>query len=320
MTELALAAGNTSFSKQLPGLQLAVDSTSLGEFKTCPRKYYYSIVEGWSRRETSVHLEFGIWLHGARERYDHSRFAGANHEDALRHVVHWLMKETWNSVLGRPWISDHASKNRLTLVRSAIWYLDKYGEADPLETLMLANGKPAVELSFTFMSGFAAVTGEPVAFCGHLDRFVHFNGEPWVSDIKTTVNALDSRFFNQFNPDNQFSMYTLAGRMIYELPIKGIIVDGCQILVGGTRFGRAPVERTEDQVAEWLEGSYFWLRQMGEAAEAQHWPMNDKSCFTRYGECQFRPVCARPPGARQKWLELDYKKRIWDPLLRRGDV
>ena len=76
-------SGNTSFSRQMPGLQLAVDSTSLGEFKICPRRYYYAIVLGWQTRVESVHLTFGILLHGARERYDHRRSAGDSHDDAV---------------------------------------------------------------------------------------------------------------------------------------------------------------------------------------------------------------------------------------------
>ena len=64
------ARGNSSFSTRLPGFQLAIDSTSLGEFKLCPRRYYYSILRGLGPRGGSVHLTFGIWMHTAREKYE----------------------------------------------------------------------------------------------------------------------------------------------------------------------------------------------------------------------------------------------------------
>src|SRR5271167_1415999 len=89
-------AENSSFSRRLPGLQIAVDSTSLGVFKTCPRKYQYSIIFGWRSREESPHLTFGILLHKAREQYDHLRSQSTPHEEALAAVVRWTLNETWD--------------------------------------------------------------------------------------------------------------------------------------------------------------------------------------------------------------------------------
>src|ERR1700677_4105439 len=92
---------NSSFSKTLPGLQLGVDSTSLGEFKQCPRKYFYSIIQGWQPKRTSVHLTFGILLHSAREVYDKACATGAKHEDALEATGEWGMRRTWDAGLRR---------------------------------------------------------------------------------------------------------------------------------------------------------------------------------------------------------------------------
>ena len=38
-----------------PGVQWAWDSTSLGTFKDCPRKYFYTLVMGYRARGESVH-------------------------------------------------------------------------------------------------------------------------------------------------------------------------------------------------------------------------------------------------------------------------
>jgi hypothetical protein len=51
-------------------LQFAWDSTSLGYLKECPRKYYYTMIEGWRGRGESVHLRFGQEYHAALEHYD----------------------------------------------------------------------------------------------------------------------------------------------------------------------------------------------------------------------------------------------------------
>lgn len=311
---------NSSFSLRTPGLQLGLDSTSLGEFKQCPRKYQLSIVEGWQEKGGKPDLEFGIWLHQAREEYEKITFAGAEHEEALQEVLGNLLKKTWDLELDRPWTSTHPVKNRTTLVQTVIWYLDEVAQGDHLETVRLASGAPAVELSFRFDSGLRTRKGESILLCGHLDRIASF-GEAhdfhnYVVDIKTTKSALNSRFFSSFSPDNQMSLYTIAGEVVFGVPIAGVIIDGIQVGVGFARFARAPIYRAPTLSDEWLGDLSYWLRLMEHCADAQHWPMNDKSCGM-WGGCQFREVCGRSPGARDKWLKANYTQRTWDPLLPR---
>ncbi len=311
---------NSSFSTKLPTLQLGIDSTSLGEFKICPRRYYYSLVEGWQTRLQSAHLVFGIALHKARETYDYARSSGAGHEDALDKSLGEVLQSTWNSELGRPWLSDIPIKTRVTLVRTVVWYLDTLGQDDPLQTVQLANGRPAVELSFRFDSGYRSrLTGEAFLFCGHLDRIARFHEQYYIVDIKTTGHSLDERFFGQFTPDNQMSLYALAGRVGYSIPVSGLIIDGVQIGVGFSRFSRFPITRDEAQINEWYEGAGHWLAQIEHCAATGSWPQNDKSCGV-YGGCQFRKVCSRSPVARQTWLEANFTRRVWDPLVARGET
>jgi len=321
MTEPQLPI-NTSFSEILPGLQYAVDSTSLGAYKTCPRLYYYSIIQGWQPRFESVHLTFGILMHKGREFYDHAKAEGQGHEDALAHTIHQLLLLTWNKELKRPWDSGDPNKNRLTLVRTLVWYLDKYGDNDALETVILASGKPAVELSFRFDFGYRfKSTGERAIACGHLDRLAKLNDEYYIPDIKTSKYTIDASYFAGYSPDNQFSMYTLAGKIAFAMPVKGVILDAIQILVTGSRFQRGLIPRSQDQVDEFVEDSHQVLFEMETSALNQHWRMNDKSCHNIHGRpCDFRSVCSRPKGAREQWLKTEFRQRVWDPLQRRGDI
>lgn len=321
-------SGNGAFSRQRPGLQLAVDSTSLGAFKTCPRYYYYSIVCGWQPKSESPHLTFGLLLHSAREDYDRARANGEDHEEALRGTLAKALRSTWNKALARPWISDVPEKNRMTLVRTLVWYLDHYGPGDAMKTVTLGNGKLALELRFGFHSGYTTkLTHEAVTFCGYLDRIAEMDESHYVLDIKTTKSALGPRWFEQFTPGNQFSMYCLAGEIAFERPVKGVIVDGAQVGAGFARFQRGLVQRTDTQLAEWLAGSYRWLEQMEvSVSRVEHvsdpsfaWPQNDTSC-DKFGGCRFRDVCGRPPAQRQARLEADFKRRVWDPTVTRGDV
>lgn len=305
---------NTSFQTGT-ALQIAWDSTSIGALKKCPRYYQLSIVLGYTPRLRSVDLDFGIWLHSARERYYHARARGEDHDTGVDAALDYALRATWNSALGRPWISDHPQKNRATLIRTIVWYLDKWAE-DPLETLILANGKPAVELSFMFQIGHTTRDGVPYQLCGHIDRLVKFQNSVRVSDLKSTKHTLDPDYFSQFIPDNQMETYSFASRVIYEVPCSGIIIDAAQVAVSFSRFGRGFVSYTDDQIDEWYEGLGDYLAQAETYALRGRWPMNERACF----RCEFRGVCAKPPSTRDEWLRGAFDRRVWDPLQRRGDI
>lgn len=311
------AAQNSAFSADQPNLQLAWDSTSLGTLKECPRKYYYFMLLGIRPRAESVHLTFGLHYHAALEFYDHKRAQGASHAEALLATVRHTLEITWDRRLGRPWQSDDRNKNRVTLLRTVVWYLDQFAD-DVLQTVILANGKPAVELSFRMELGLQAFTGEHWLLAGHLDRLVTFGEQTYVLDRKTTKSTLSEYFFNQFTPHNQFSLYALASRVIYRTQTYGIICDGAQVAVTFSRFQRGIVTRSEPQLAEWLTDTHMWLELATTFARAGHWPMNDKSC-SNYGGCPYQALCSKSPLVRDEWHK-SFAPVKWNPLEIRGDI
>jgi len=316
---------NIAPSPFLPGtkIQYAWDSTSLGWLKQCPRLYEYSMIEGWRAKGTGVHLKFGQHYHAALELYDKLRVQeNWDHDAALRESIKVALIETWEifdndpGLPGRPWDSEHSSKNRETLIRSIIWYLDTFKD-DPATTLVLANGKPAVELSFRMELDFGGQYGEqPYILCGHLDRVVEFGGQKYVMDRKTTGSSPTPHYFDGFAPDNQMSIYTLAARVQFSTPVAGVIIDAAQIAVGFTRFQRGFTYRTEAQLNEWLADAKVWFAQAEAFAEAGHWPMNDKACGL-FGGCVFRKVWSKSPDVRQTFLESDFERKPWNPLVPR---
>jgi hypothetical protein len=318
---------NGSFSEVVPFLQIAWDSTSLGLLKECPRKYQQSMayalegetIFGYSPRKESVHLVFGLLYHKACEIYDHSKTSGKDHEEALLDAVRYTMAATWNKETGRPWMSDDKNKNRFTLVRTVVWYLDHFKD-DPIKTIVLANGKPAVELSFRFETDMIfESSNEKVMLCGHFDRMGELGEHTYIVDRKTTKNTISKSFFENFSPDNQFSLYPLGANIVYSVPIHGTIVDGAQVAATFSRFERGVVWRSKEQLEEWYADAKYWIGQAEKFALSGYWPMNDKSCGN-YGGCPFRGICSKTPSERPRWLEAAYVRRVWDPLQVRGDI
>ena len=310
MTEFPIdTSGDSRFSRALPGWQIKLNSSSLGPFKLCPRKYYYSVVCGLETEARSVHLTFGSLVHAASAKYDALRASGEAHEVALREVTRLLMLATWDKELSRGWVSGDGIKNRLSLLRTVVWYLDNYAGCDPAETVKLPSGGLAVELPFEFDSGFArSSTGERVEFIGTLDKIIKLNDYYFVRDIKTTGGGLGEYFFRYFTPGNQFSLYLAAARICFDFDCEGVIVDGIQVGAGFARFERAQAPRPKGVIEEWLEDSHEWIDAMQTCALREHWPQNDMSCGA-FGGCEFRSICSASPKARATWLAKGWKKR-----------
>ena len=306
----------------LPGtkIQFAWDSTSIGYLKTCPRLYYYVMICGYGEDEESIHLRFGREYHKALEDYDIARCNGADHEEALRKTCTDLHARTWN------WVTDPETKagkykNKSSLMRSVIWYIEQFKD-DAAKTLVLENGRPAVELSFQFEVnwGPSSAAGFNYILCGHLDRVVDYNDMLMVMDRKTTTTTLSDFYYSQFDMSNQMTLYTLAGGVILGSPIKGVCIDAAQLMVDETKFGRSFTYRTQDRLEEWLENLSVWFAQAELFAEADHWPMNDTAC-DKFGGCKFKGACSADPRIREKLLQTRYKQlpedERWNPLIPR---
>lgn len=299
-------------------IQWAWDSTSLGMLKTCPRLYQYTMIDGWSPKGESIHLRFGIEYHKALEEYDHFRLAGDNHEEALRNVVRELLRRIAD------WDPDTSSragtyKNPRTLLSLVIDYCDRFA-ADPAETVVREDGRPATELSFRFELdwGPKASEAQPYVLCGHLDRVVNYNDERFVMDRKTTTTTPSSYYMDQWSPNNQMSLYTVAGQVVMNTAIRGVIIDAAQVLLEKpNNFVRGFTYRTQAQSDEWLKDLKFWLTSAENYATVGYWPMNDSSC-DKFGGCKFRGVCSRDPSVRERFLEADFIKlppeERWNPV------
>lgn len=314
----------------------AWDSTSLGMLKTCPRLYEYTIIEGWQAKDENIHLRFGQEYHQAIQDYENFRAADFTFDDAVRQTVYLLLNRI------HTWDVDHTHKpgsykNASSLLFMVISYLDEYRN-DPCKTLILDNGKPAVELSFRFELDWGpqqAVTTkstdaeilagtwkvdptQPYLLCGHLDRVVTFNDDIFILDHKTTTTTPSDYFFSGFSPNNQMTLYAFAGKVVLGTEIAGVIVEAAQItLQEPNKFVRRPTYRPSDTFDEWLGDLEYWLNAAEAYAAADHWPMNDTACGM-YGGCRFREVCSKSPAVRDRFLAAGFTKlpedQRWNPL------
>lgn len=299
------------------GAQFAWDSTSIKLAETCLYKYHLKMHQAWGPERKSAHLIFGGLYATALEHYHKAVAAGVDRDQATRDVVHEALCDTWEyetdeagepiPETGGPWESDHNLKTRGNLIRSIVWYLDQFRD-DPCTTVILSTGEAAVEYSFKLP------VDNDIIFAGHLDRLVEYSDHLYVQDQKTSGTTITSRFFDGFNPDTQMSMYTWAGKTIFNVPVKGVMIDAAQIAVGFTRFERGFTFRADDQLGEWYDGAMHTIELARHATHEGYFPMNPSSCGN-YGGCEFRFACSKAPSVREQFLKGDYVKgEIWNPL------
>jgi len=296
-------------SPYIPGtnIQFAWDATSIEQLKRCATLRNYN-AQGWRPKAENIHLRFGSEYHRSLQDYEILRAEGFDHRDCLLDVIRSLLFRI------QDFESDNPNKNRETLVRTVIWYLEKHKD-DPAKTWIMTSGKPAVEINFNFPLDYGPTPDQPYVLCGKLDRVCIFNGDLFINDHKTTKYGLTEWYWKQFNPNTQMSLYTLAGKIVFKAPIKGVLVDAAQVLVGGTNFDRHIEYRTEEQLDEWLADLKYHLRFYEACVANDYWPHNDSAC-DKYGGCAFRDyVCSKSPQVRDKMLKSNFvQEEPWNPL------
>jgi hypothetical protein len=297
--------------------QFAWDSTSLGWAKTCPRLYYYNMICGYRPKEESIHLRFGREYQAALELFDRYRAEGMDHTLAQTRTVRYLIKALADYEEPHPEAKRSVMlKTRHNLIQAVIHHIEEYRD-DRAKTVIKADGKPAVELSFRFQLDYGPASNQLYILCGHLDRVVSYGDDLFVLDHKTTASTIGSYYFERYNQDNQMTLYTIAGQVVLRSPIKGVIIDAVQLQVKGPKFDRGFTFRTEDYLEEWMDDLHIHLRTFEGYAAADYWPQNDTAC-DKFGGCRFREVCSMSPDSRRHILNSDFVKEArWNPLITR---
>lgn len=310
------------FSANIPHFLTHWNSTALGLYKECEYKFFMMAIEGWVPRSKGIHLMFGGLYAAGLEHYAHYRAQGQSHDTASVNMVRWVLGASGTRTESgefEPWSpGDHPDanlKNRYTLTRSLIWNVEDR-LSSPFQTYIMADGRPAVELTFNFAA--FEIGGESVHLCGHLDEVVTERDDLWVRDDKTTKGPLGARYFQQFSPNNQMSLYSIAGKVILGDPVRGVLVKAAQIGVGFTRYQTQQVPRPKAVLDAWMKDTEYRINSARLNALSGVWPQNDKSCGN-YGGCPFQQVCSVSPSHRRAWLEADFIRHPFNPLEQRGE-
>ena len=96
------------------------------------------------------------------------------------------------------------------------------------------------------------------------------------------------------------------------------MIEAHQVQVGGSQFGREPVQISAEVRAEWRGTIEKKLHEYSVWKERQQrfgedFPLNPSTCYNNGRACQFLDICNKPGSLRKNFLTANFERGIWDP-------
>ena len=324
-------------SSKEPSLRIAWDATALKAYMRDPLAYYWQYVQGYQSVITPAPLLWGTLWHEVTRRFKQTLYESRAKRGALapgeigelltdrdqalligvQEAIALATAANMNDVAASGRKGDLKTRNLYTLIRSLIWWEAEYRDDDV--EVVSHEGKPLLEQHFTVPLGMKASTGEDYLLCGSWDEVVEDEDGQFILERKSTTTTLSDYYFLQFDPDVQIYTYDLVGSfMLPDNPLKGVVVEACQTVVGFSRFMRHEVFRTPEQRKRWLATLKYWIDRAEQDALNASWTLA-MNCEASIFESAYKQVQRRTPSHWKSMLESEMERRpLWNPLQPHG--
>jgi hypothetical protein len=293
-----------------PPFPSVIDSSLVAAFRSCPQKAFQGYFNHWKPGEESVHLvagkAFAAGLEVARRAF---YVEGDTEENAIALGLGELWREygTFTEPADSP-------KGPIRMAGALIYYFDSYPLGkDGAKPHIFPGSSHGIE--FSFAQPFPVrhpETGDPLLYCGRADMAADAFGGVFLYDEKTT-SQLGASWLKQWDHRSQFTSYCWGFQEHGYRPT-GVVVRGVAILKDSYNTEQVITSRADWEVARWLEQTRRDVERMVEAWRSGYWDWNLDHACNEYGGCAFRTPCKSPNP--DKWLEIYFKKRVWDPVQR----
>lgn len=291
-----------------------IDNTILSTFKLCPRKAYYQYLRhlkpvGEGR---SVHLIAGGALAAGLEEV-RKKVWGEQMElpDALYYGWLAILKH-WGDFPAEPVNSPKTLANTLAALE---YYFEVFPpKTDPIQPLILANGSPAVEFSFTHPTGFHNPQGQEILYTGRFDMFgvrkIGHQAVTYIVDEKTTTK-LGKSWRGKWPLASQFTGYAWAARELgYD--VSGVCVRGISYLSNSFGHEESLSQRTESDIERWKASTAWFMTQYLECARTNTWPQNFSDSCQGFSGCPYQNLCLSDNP--ERWIDSQFEVQVWNPL------
>lgn len=294
---------------------VALDSTMLATFRSCPQKFFREYLQHWKSKEPSIHL----WAGGAYARG--LEIARRSFYELGRPIAE--AEAAGLEALIRAYGSFDSAGHAKSLERmcgALEYYFTQYPlDTDAATPLRLSDSHRAIEFSFALpLPILHPQTGDPLLYCGRCDMLADFAGGIYVFDDKTT-SSLGSQWSRQWQLRSQFTGYVHAARQC-GIDAQGALVRGVSILKTKYETMQVLTHRSQFLIDRWYAQLLTDINRMitmfkahaavGDAA----FDYNLDHACAEFGGCAFVRICESPTP--EDWLPMSFSKREWLPLSR----
>lgn len=294
-----------------PPFPMAIDSTMLGTFRSCPQKLFRTYMQHWKPQSDSVHLIAGKAF---AEGVEIARRAYYEENQSAEDSVAYGLKALINSYGDFECPPDSAKSLERTAGALEFYFHSYPLGHDGAVPLSFPDDRRGIEFSFAQPLPINhPISGDPLLYTGRADMVAEALGGIYVYDEKT-ASSLGASWGRQWDLRSQFTGYCWAARE-YGIAATGVIVRGVSILKTKYDTQQAITYRTPWEVDRWLDQSCRDIERMIESWKSGHWDYNLDHACTEYGGCSLTTICkSKDPEA---WLPMYFTQRVWDPLARK---
>jgi len=211
------------------------------------------------------------------------------------------------------------------LIATLHQYFTTYSVIDGLRPA-LHDGKPLLEQRFA-VPYYTDGKLLDVVLCGTVDMIGTFNGINVIIDHKTTALTQVSKYLDAYQNSPQMMFYSMIYKQLFPDEDRGVVINGIFLnRTGKSKFQRStiitfPAHVIEEFTAHLhnvIMGFVDSLRGViadGKDPEEMFLP-NFNCCQTKFGECNFSPVCTTPRRDDRETLvtSLFTTTNTYDPL------
>lgn len=292
-----------------------VDSSMLACYKSCPQKFLRTYIQHWKPKGQSVHLvagkAFASGLEAARKSFYE---AGDDAETAIAKGLGALIEK-----YGDFQCPADSAKSLERMCGAFEFYWDNY----PLERdestspILMPSGRRAIEFSFAEPTDVRhPTTGDPILYVGKMDAINNYAGGVYITDEKTTTQ-LGPSWSRQWDLRGQFTGYGW-GCAKAGIRVDGAIVRGVSILKTKYETQQAITYRPEWQIDRWYDETCAWIEAMIQSYKSGRFLHDFSDTCASYGGCSFVQICTTQTP--QPWLETNFERRVWNPVLHEESV
>lgn len=321
-----------------------IDNTMYELWKTCPHKFFRSIVQGLKPAQrdpdtnelvttTNIHLHFGGALARGLEVTRKSFIRGDGQGEAIGNGAEALL-EFWGAA-PLPAPTNRNEENKI-LEAALVAHTDYFAHFPLYDPLHFIPTEQHVEVSgaVPLPNIRHPLTNGPILYAGRFDAICSRLGALYGLDDKTTGSAVDSDTWrSQWTLNGQFTGYTWIAAN-YGFNLAGFLIHGIQILKSSVKFAEALAPRTPFHVERWLAQLVFdvqlMIRQYNAFIENCEvngvWSTPPHPFAQRFGSachhynrpCGFLDnICDQPRP--EDWIDRNYIVERWQPLERAVD-